>query len=80
MSYYLDQLLTREQRESCAIHDHPRMAEIIAQHRSGFLAAPEAAHAATEMSYEDEIDQLEGDPWIYWGIVLGVIAGMLLSL
>lgn len=47
MSALLDQLLTREQRESCAKHDHPslhdwsdeqRFSELVATHRSGFTA------------------------------------------
>jgi len=39
--------------------------------------APEGAAPVTR--YEDGIAELEGDPWIFWAVVAGVIGGMLLS-
>ena len=68
MSVLLDSLLTAEQRASCAIHDVPKE------------WPAEAAHACTEVGYEDEIRRMEGDPWVFWAVVIGVIGGMVLSL
>jgi hypothetical protein len=39
--------------------------------------APEGAAPVTR--YEDGIAELEGDPWIFWAVVAGVIGGALLS-
>lgn len=62
--------------------DERRFSELVAQHRAGFCAGteqPQPAEAATEIGHDDSIREMEGDPWIFWAVVVGVIGGMLLS-
>jgi hypothetical protein len=61
--------------------DDRRFSAMVAQHRSGFAAGtqPIAAEACSELGHDDGIAELEGDPWIFWAVVAGVIGGMLLS-
>ena len=89
MSALLDQLLTREQRESCAKHDpHPslhdwadeqRFSELVATHRAGFCAVqPQPAEAATEIG-ADQIAESEADPWLWRLLPAAIAAGAILT-
>jgi hypothetical protein len=61
--------------------DDRRFSELVAQHRAGFCAGtqPAPAEACTEVGHVDSIAEMEGDPWIFWAVVLGVVGGMVLS-
>lgn len=66
MSLLLDKLLTREQLAQCQEWDaHDSCAQ------EGRIE---------RVSYEEGIAQMEADPWVFWAVVVGVIAGLLLSI
>ena len=67
MSLLLDQLLTEEQRASCAIHDVPKE------------WPAEAAHACTELGHKD-FETVEDCPWTLVAIVVGFVGAIVLSM
>ena len=89
MSALLDQLLTREQRESCAKHDpHPslhdwtdeqRFSELVATHRAGFCAV-QPAEAATEIGADQIRAESEAEwPGLWWAVPAVVVLAVAAS-